>query len=77
VVLSRALVERLQGLSLGTEGYPGLVLEVRNRLRGETLPVDDDLFERMEHYAYDHGRGRWQLLLREILAEIEFSTPGT
>lgn len=67
VVLSNTLRERLSVDTVGTGGYQSLVQEIQKRLRGATLAVDDELTERIEHYAFDYGSGGWQLdrLLKE------------
>jgi hypothetical protein len=75
IALSVALRERLSVPTVGTGGYQTLVKEIQRRLRGDELPVDDALVERIEHYAFDYGTGGWQQLLRDLLAEIESSAP--
>ncbi len=60
---------------MGTGGYQTLVQEIQKSLEGTTLVVDDELVERIEHYAFDYGSGGWQLLLRDLLGEIEASAP--
>lgn len=75
IVLSEALRERLSTPTAGAGGYQSLVQEIQRRLQGDTLTVDDELVERIEHYAFDYGSGGWQQLLRELLAEIESSAP--
>lgn len=37
------------------------------------LRVNDELVDRIEHYAYDYGAGGWQTLLRDLLAELKLS----
>jgi len=71
IALSEALRERLSAPTAGNGGYQTLVQEIRKRLQGGILAVDDDLVERIEHYAFDYGAGGLQQLLRDLLIEIE------
>lgn len=71
VPLSAGMQQRLAEAPRGTGGYQTLVAEIRDRVRDASLAVDDELIERIEHYAFDYGSGGWQSLLRELLAEIQ------
>lgn len=71
--LTDDLVARLRKKVTGSGGYQSLVQEVLSRRDRGAIDVDDDLLERLEHYAYDYGKGGWQDLLREVLAQIEAS----
>ena len=70
IVLSDALRARLSSETVGRGGYQTLV---QKRLHGTKLVADDELVERIEHYAFDYGSGGWQQLLRDLLGEIESS----
>jgi hypothetical protein len=71
--LTDDLVARLREKTTGSGGYQSLVQEILSRLERGAVDVDDELIERLEHYAYDYGKGGWQDLLREVLAQIEAS----
>ena len=73
IVLSDALRARLSSETVGRGGYQTLVREIQKRLHGTKLVADDELVERIEHYAFDYGSGGWQQLLRDLLGEIESS----
>lgn len=75
IAVSKPLRERMAAPPGGAGGYQTFVQEIRSRMDGEILVVDDALVERIEHYAFDYGRGPWQLLLRDLLEEIESSAP--
>ena len=75
IALSEALQERLSAPTAGQGGYQTFVREIQKRLQGDALAVDGPLIERIEHYAFDFGAGDWQQLLRDLLAEIESSSP--
>lgn len=48
--------------------------ELKGRLEGDELLVDDELQERIEHYAVDFGSGGWQTFFRQLLADVESAT---
>jgi len=75
IAVSQKLRARLSTADGSVAGYQTFIHEILKRMEGEILEVDDDLFERIEHYSWDFGRGPWQLLLRDLLTEIESSAP--
>jgi hypothetical protein len=75
IAVSAALRARMSSPPGGAGGYQTFVNEILKRMEGDSLVVDDELVERIEHYAFDYGRGPWQLLLRDLLTEIESSAP--
>ncbi len=77
IQLSPDLAERLRSIPTpGEGGYQSLVRQLQQRLEGNQLRLDEQMRERMEHYAYDFGRGGWQLFLREILDQAEATRVG-
>ena len=75
IAVSKQVRERLSTAKEGEPGYQAFIHEIRKRMEGEILLVDDALVERIEHYAFDYGRGHWQQILRDLLTEIESSAP--
>ncbi len=55
VSLPPALVAQLQTKPRGTGGFQVLVLNISQSLNDSVLEVDEELRERIEHYAYDFG----------------------
>ena len=71
VLLSERLLERL-AVEVTDEGSVAhLVREVQGRIVKGVLSVEPAFVDLIAHDAYVYGRGPWQLLLREILAEID------
>jgi hypothetical protein len=73
VKISETLRDRFREPVSGAGGYQEIVRTIQKRMDNGTVCVDDDLIERIEHYAYDYGAGGWQALLRDFLAEVESS----
>jgi hypothetical protein len=71
VLLSERLLERLSVEVTDEGSIPALVREVQGRIVKGVLSVEPDFVDLIAHDAYVYGRGPWQLLLREILAEID------
>ena len=53
--------------------YVTLAVEILARWDGEYLAIDEVLKERIDHYAFDFGRGAWQAILRDLVREIDAS----
>lgn len=76
VTLSEPLAQKIREREInGQGGFQSFARELQQRLSGRSLELDDDFRERLEHYAFDFGRGGWQTFLREIVAEIEQTRP--
>jgi hypothetical protein len=74
VRLSPVVNKKLRAPVRGRGGFQGFVRELQRRLEGDELLVDDELRERIEHYAIDFGSGGWQTFFRQLLADVEGAT---
>ena len=71
VPLSNELLARLSVEVTDVGSFPDLVRLIQGRVEDGVLTVDAAFVDRIAYDAYVFGRGPWQLLLREVLAEID------